>query len=45
MYVGNNIKMDFIKKQMDSSGPGPVMGSCEHGDEPSGSKNCWEFLD
>jgi hypothetical protein len=24
------------------SGYGPVEGSCEHGDEPSGSLNCWE---
>jgi hypothetical protein len=23
----------------------PVEGSCEHGDEPSGSKKCWEILE
>jgi hypothetical protein len=22
-----------------------VEGSCEHGDDPSGSMKCWEFLD
>jgi hypothetical protein len=32
---------------MDSSGSteGSVVGSCEHGKQPSGSINCWEFLD
>jgi hypothetical protein len=24
---------------------GPVEGSCEHGNEPSGSINCWEVLE
>jgi len=27
------------------SGQGPVMGSCELGDEPLGSMKCGEFLD
>jgi hypothetical protein len=27
------------------SGYGPVEGSCEHGDEPSGSIKCWEVLE
>jgi hypothetical protein len=32
---------------LDSSGPewGPVVGSCEHGSEPSGSIKGGEFLD
>jgi hypothetical protein len=28
-----------------SSGQGPVEGSCEHGNEPSGSIKCWEILE
>jgi hypothetical protein len=24
---------------------GPVEGSCEHGNEPSGSIKCWEVLE
>jgi len=33
--------------RLDSSGSGyrPVMGSCEHSNEPSGSIKCREFLD
>jgi hypothetical protein len=27
-----------------SSGQRPMAGSCEHGNEPSGSIKCWEFL-
>jgi hypothetical protein len=27
------------------SGWGPVEGSCEHGDEPSGSLKCWKILE
>jgi hypothetical protein len=27
------------------SGQGQVVGSCEHGNEPSGSINCGKFLD
>jgi hypothetical protein len=27
------------------SGLGPVEGSCEHGNEPSGSIKCWEVLE
>jgi hypothetical protein len=32
---------------LDSSGSGqrPVEGSCEHGNEPSGSIKCWEILE
>jgi hypothetical protein len=26
-------------------GYGPVEGPCEHGNEPSGSKKCWEILE
>jgi hypothetical protein len=27
------------------SGYGPMEGSCEHGNEPSGSIKCWEILE
>jgi hypothetical protein len=27
------------------SGYGPVAGSCEHENEPSGSINCWEVVE
>jgi hypothetical protein len=27
------------------SGYRPLEGSCEHGDEPSGSVKCWEVLE
>jgi hypothetical protein len=27
------------------SGKGPVEGSCEHGNKPSGSINCWKVLE
>jgi hypothetical protein len=27
------------------SGQGPVKGSCDHGDEPSGSIKCWDVLE
>jgi hypothetical protein len=30
---------------LDSSGQGPVEGSCEHGNEPSGYIKCWEVLE
>jgi hypothetical protein len=50
-WVGN-IKIDFREDRMGwygldrcGSGQGPVEGSCEHGDEPSGSINCWEVLE
>jgi hypothetical protein len=36
----NNIKMDLREIEM-----GPVEGSCEHGNEPSGSVKCWEVLE
>jgi hypothetical protein len=27
------------------SGQGPIVSSCKHGNEPSGSIKCWEFLE
>jgi hypothetical protein len=30
---------------LDRSDLGSVEGSCEHGNEPSGSINCWEVLE
>jgi hypothetical protein len=30
---------------VDLAQEGPVEGSCEHGDEPSGSIKCWEVLE
>jgi hypothetical protein len=49
-YV-NNIKMDLLRVRMgwyvldrSGSGKGPVEGSCEHGNEPSGSINFGKFL-
>jgi hypothetical protein len=48
----DNIRMDhreigFWECGLDSfgSGWGQVASSCEHGDEPSGSIKCGEFLD
>jgi hypothetical protein len=46
----DNIKMDLRGIQwygLDWSGSeyGPVEGSCEHGNEPSGSIKCWEVLE
>jgi hypothetical protein len=48
----NTIKMDLKEigleeAVLDSSGSGngPVVGSCEHGDGPSGSIECCEFLE
>jgi hypothetical protein len=35
----DNIKMDLREIDM------AVMGSCEHGNEPSVSVKCWEILD
>jgi hypothetical protein len=44
MYVKRN---RFGEGGLDSSGSGkgPVDGSCEQGNEPSGSIKCGEFLD
>jgi hypothetical protein len=46
----DNIKMDLKRDKMGCyrldqslSGWGPAEGSCEHGDETSGSLKCWEF--
>jgi hypothetical protein len=34
--------MDWIELAQDK---GPVEGSCEHGNKPSGSIKCWEILE
>jgi hypothetical protein len=46
----DNIKKDLRKigwHRLDRFGSvyGPVNGSCEHGNEPSGSIYCWEVLE
>jgi hypothetical protein len=45
----DNIKMDLRMRWcgLDRSGLGygPVEGSCEHDNEPSGSLKCWEVLE
>jgi hypothetical protein len=45
----NNIKMGdrvgCCGLDRSGSGYGPVEGSCEHGNEPSGSIKCWEVLE
>jgi hypothetical protein len=48
----DNIRMDPVENwvarcglDVSGSGYGPVAGSCEHGNEPSGSIKGWEFLD
>jgi hypothetical protein len=49
----NNIKMDLGEIGWDGMvwtgliwfRIGPVEGPREHGDEPLGSKNCWEILE
>jgi hypothetical protein len=46
----DNIKMDLkwgLGCELDSSGSGygPVLGSCEHGNESSGSIKCGQFHD
>jgi hypothetical protein len=37
--------MEWYGQDQSGSGYGPVEGSCEHGDEPSGSLKCWEVPD
>jgi hypothetical protein len=37
--------MGWCGLDLSGSGLGPVKGSCEHGDEPSGSIKCWEILE
>jgi hypothetical protein len=37
--------MGRYKLDGSGSGQGPVEGSCEHGNEPSGSIKCWEVLE
>jgi hypothetical protein len=47
----DNIKMDLREigwdgiDWIDLAGWGPVEGSCEHDNEPSGFIKCWEFLE
>jgi hypothetical protein len=48
----DNIKMDLreigwngVCVYQSGSGYGPVEGSCEHGNDPSGSIQCWEVLE
>jgi hypothetical protein len=48
----DNIKMDLGQTEWDgvdwvdlAQEYGSVMGSCEHGDEPSGSIKCWQVLE
>jgi hypothetical protein len=44
----DNIKMDLREigwGGMDWIDLGPVEGSCEHGNEPSGSIKCWNVLE
>jgi hypothetical protein len=38
-------RMGWYVLDRSGSGWGPVEGSCEHGDEPSGSIQCWEVLE
>jgi hypothetical protein len=42
----DNIRMDLGEIGLDwcGSGSGPVEGSCEHGNEPTGSIKGWEVL-
>jgi hypothetical protein len=49
---GHNIKMDLKRERMgwygldrSGSGKGQVEGSCEHDNEPSGSRTSWEVLE
>jgi hypothetical protein len=51
MWV-DNIKIDLKRDRVgwyeldrSGSGYGPLEGSCEHGNEPSGSIKCWEVLE
>jgi hypothetical protein len=48
----DNIQMDLREIGWDGvvlnwsgSEEGPVEGSCEHGNEPSGSRNCWDVYE
>jgi hypothetical protein len=47
----DNIKMDLREtgwggmECRSGSGEGPVEGSCEHGNAPSGCIKCWEVLE
>jgi hypothetical protein len=35
--------MEFYGLDLPGSGLRPLSGSCEHGNEPSGSRKCWEM--
>jgi hypothetical protein len=38
-------RMEWYALDLSGPGLGPVEGSCEHGNEPSGSITCWEILE
>jgi hypothetical protein len=40
----SNILLPRLSPYIDGSRKGPVEGSCEHGNEPSGSTKCWQIL-
>jgi hypothetical protein len=44
--IKRNIREISVRRGLDScgSGQGPVGNSCGHSNEPSSSKNGWEFL-
>jgi hypothetical protein len=44
MDGGRTIEYSIYRIYIDS-GYGSVEGSCEHGNEPSGSIKCWEILE
>jgi hypothetical protein len=44
----DNVKVDLKERyglNLCGSGQGPVEGSCEQSNEPSGSIKCWELLE
>jgi hypothetical protein len=41
----DNIKIDVIGIGWDGMGTIDLAGSCEHGNEPSGSIKCWQVLE
>jgi hypothetical protein len=38
-------KQGMIGLDSSGSGYGPVIGSCDHGNEPPGCIKCWEILE
>jgi hypothetical protein len=44
-WVDNRDRMGLYGLDRSGSGEGPVEGSFEHGNEPSGSIICWEVLE